>query len=260
VTKPVRIAGVVLIVAIAAAIPALASGHSTPSPAKNAIFCPLLSGRGGLVIRHLKPVKHHRRHPGRHHNAGPSAPVGTTACYPIPCPTPYRIEPQGPTGATGNYIACRPLPCLFGATGTTGAPGVPRPIPFCRPIHCVYVAPVHGTGLKHPTEWVLPCRPIPLPPCEGPTGASCPPPPCPAAGTTMPGKSEPDILCGPIACPLRATTSRASGANTAIISCPTCPPPVSSGSAQTATAALHACPMVSVQRPAASALKTSRAT
>lgn len=250
----------VLIVAIAAAIPALASGHSTPSSTRNAIFCPESSGRGALVFRHLTPVKHHRRHHGRHHSAGPSAPVGATGCYPIPCPPPYRFDPQGPTGATGRYFACRPLPCLFGATGATGATGIPRPIPFCRPIRCVYVAPVGGTILKRRVEWILPCQPIPLPPCEGPTGASCAPPPCPAVGTTMSGAAEPAILCGPIVCPLRAKTSRASGAHTAIVSCPTCPPPVSSGTAQTATATLHACPMVSVQRAAASALKTSRAT
>ncbi|HEX4035137.1 MAG TPA: hypothetical protein VHX66_11900 [Solirubrobacteraceae bacterium] len=255
----------VLIVAIAAAIPALASGHSTPSTARHAIFCPLSAGRGGLVVRHLKTVKRHRRHPSRHHKPAPTAPTGTTGCYPIPCPTPYAVGSSGRTGATGDYIACRPLPCFFGATGTTGATGMPHPIPFCRPVRCVYVAPVHGRKAKGRVELILPCEPIPVPPCEGPTGVSCPPSPClpPVVGTTDPGSSKPDIVCRPIVCPQRATAIPANGAHAVIAICPTCPPPVSSGT----TTALHACPIAAAQRPpaassataSAGALKTSRA-
>jgi hypothetical protein len=237
---------VVLIVAIAAAIPALASGHSTPSAAKRAIFCPLTSARGGLVVRHLKTVKRH----GRHHKV---APPGTADCYPIPCPTPYAAGSTGGTGATGDYIACRPLPCLFGATGTTGPTGMPHPTPFCRPVHCVYVAPVGSTQVKRPAELILPCEPLPTPPCEGPTGASCPTSPCPlpASGTTGTGASGPDVLCRPIVCPQLRTTTHSSGARAAIVLCPTCPPPVSAGTARAATAVLHACPMVPLQQPAA---------
>jgi hypothetical protein len=254
---------VVLIVAIAALIPALASGHSAPRAASGAIFCPLSNDRGLGVLGHLKTLKHHRRHHRRHHSAGPSTPIGATACNPIPCPTPYAVEPWGHTGVTGGYIVCRPIPCVYGATGTTGTTGILSPLPFCRPIPCVFVAPVGQTGVEQPATLLLPCRPIP---CDGVTGESCPPEPCPpvAVGATS-GAGEPDVLCRPIVCPLGAATTRTNGARTAIIACPPCPPPVTAGTARPATAVLHACPMVRVLRPARAraggiALKTQRAT
>lgn len=237
----------VLIVAIAALIPALASGHSSPRPVSGAIFCPLSNGRA-VVVGHLKTLKHHRRHHRRHHSAGPSAPIGVTGCDPILCATPYAVEPSGHTGVTGGYIVCRPIPCLYGATGTTGATGILRPFPFCHPRRCVFVAPAGHAGVKRPAVVFLPCRPIP---CEGVTGQSCPPYPCPlpAVGTTS-GAEEPAILCGPIVCPLRATTTPTNSARSAIVACPPCPPPVASGTARTATAVVHACPVVGVMRPA----------
>jgi hypothetical protein len=246
----------VLIVAIAASVPTLASGQSAHPATSRAIFCPL-SNRSGGVIRHLKVVKHHRRHHGRRHSAGPSAPVGSTGCYPIPCPAAYRVRTlgrTGPTGATGpDYVRCRPLPCLFGATGATGTTLFPRPIPACRPIPCAVATPSGSTGVRRPS-FVLPCRPIP---CAGATGEpTCPPPPCPALGSTAPGTDGPAIVCGPIVCPLSAASSRASAA---IVACPGCPPPVSAGTAKTASSALHACPLAHPYGPTPASSRHSSA-
>ena len=260
VTRPARIAGVLLVAALTVAVPALGSAHGAAHhPTKgSALLCPVATAAAGAPVigaaRSAPATKLTAQSPrgrrGRHpHRRG------------VPCIPPCRWltpEPGGATGPTGPRH-CKPPPvCRLAAAG-------PQPICWC-------VAEGETGDTTGPTGATPPCPPCPLATSgvpgtasgvTGPTGI-CRPLPCPVPSSTPSGATTPAIVCPqPPICPLSSSVVHSSvclppcvvadpvGATTPVPLCPripSCPPPPAQAVAP-AHAALYACPEV----PAAAA-------
>jgi hypothetical protein len=245
-TKPLRMAGVVVVAVAAIAVPSLALGNSS-QPSKHprpvaTVLCPLAGGTAAVLKGDAK-VKSHRHHSRHHRHRKPL--TGTTGptigCLPPPCL--YNARPwTGASGATGPTVHCPPFPCP-GATGSTGTTAAAGATVFCRPIPCFYRV-AGASGVSGPTSDAI-CRPLPCaPPIAGSTGPLgrvvmiCRPLPCPLASAVRRGKAKAAIFaCPPIPiCPLASRGTNVPGRAASM--CP-CPPEPMAGPARTT---LHACP------------------
>jgi hypothetical protein len=229
-TKPVRMAGVVVVACLAIAIPAMASGHPRAEAAQaqrgDAVVCPLTPTSVGIKRKHHVKLRHHRSHATHHHHRH------------------RHRKPKvgsGGTGPTGPTITCRPIPCVYSAGGPNVPTGVTLP---CPPIPCGGVTGVMGSPNS----------------ATGATGATsaCIPRPCPlAAGSQGTSASGVATVCPPIpVCPLdvRGQAQNAPSGTTVMCPSPPCPPLPVAGPAHT-PASLHACPEVAT---AATVVRSAR--
>jgi hypothetical protein len=234
-------AGVVVVAALAVAIPALASGHdraAVHAAAARALLCPGPSAPGSRQLFFVAPTTHAKsRHGGRRaghaHNRGAHS-RGTPA---IRCIPPCGWIVTEPAGATGRAMLTPPLTCEPRLRCVIA--GADRARVFCQPIPCILkhahgngaatgAAPRTGARLRCPT---IPC---PVPSLKAPSGATgatvlCPPVPCPLPYLEPSGSTAPTtgatVLCPPIPCliPNAETRGQATG-TTGAIACPL--PPV----------------------------------
>ena len=230
-------AGVVVVAALAVAIPALASGQdraAVPAAAARLLLCPGPTAPGGRQLFFVAPTTHTKsRHPSRR-------PVQADAHFKV-TPAIRCVPPCGwivtePAGATGRARLTPPLTCEPRLVCVLA--GADRARVFCHQIPCIRsYARGHGraTGAAPTTGAIFLCTPIPcpIPSLKAPsdaTGATvlCPPLPCPlpypeASGSAAPAAGV-TLLCRPIPCPIpNAGTQGGSTGKTGAIACPVPP-------------------------------------
>ena len=232
-TRPVRVAGVVVVAALAVAIPALASGHdraAVQAVAARALLCPGPTTPGNrqhfvVPATHTTSGRHGRR--AGHAHSQETHSEGTPADR---CARPCGWIVTEPAGATGRARLTPPLRCEPRLVCVPA--GANRARVFCHPIPCI-LSNAHGNGAANgaapTTGATFHCTPIPCPIASltapsGATGATvhCPPLPCALPYLEPPTRAAPTtgatLLCPPIPCLISnaGTHGRATGA----IACP----------------------------------------
>jgi hypothetical protein len=219
-------AGVVVVAALAVAIPAFASGHdgvAARATAGSALLCPVsttTATSGGVLVptatttTNAHPSARHqgRRRGHSHHRAKPRKGQGTAMCI---C-GPLTAEPGSATGPSGATFPCPPYRCPIPLadtppTGATGPSGATLP---CAPYRCPIPLPdIPLTGETGPSGATFPCPPY-----------RCPMPLADTPPTGATGPSGPTLPCPPYRCPIPyvGAPNGASGTTPAIL----CRPPI----------------------------------